>query len=78
MVVNLIIAKFVSLFNCMTVGRSSDSMTVPSDGQRLFINVCYRANCGFVCVCLVFWYQISVEPFGLFHHSSVLIIHVSL
>ena len=55
----------------MTVGRSSDKMTTPSSFffRRLTINVYGRAHRGPVCGVLVFWLQIAIEPFALFHHS---------
>ena len=39
-----------------------------SDGRRMTINVCGRVHRGPVCVFLVFWPQIAIESFVLFHH----------
>ena len=37
--------------------------------SRCLISVCGRAHRASVCGFLVFWLQIAIEPFALFHHS---------
>ena len=39
------------------------------ESWRLTINVCDRAHRGPVCSFLMFWLQIAIQPFALFHHS---------
>ena len=60
-----------SPFNCMTVGWSSGKWRPPTqsvlDGWHLNIKVCNRASRGPVCGFLVFWLQIVIEAFALFH-----------
>ena len=55
---------------------TSPSQSV-SDSRCLTVNVCGWAHRGPGCGFLVFWLQIAIEPFALFH-LSVLIICVSL
>ena len=69
----IIVATFVSLFNCSTVGRSSYYMTAPSSicfsGRYLTVSICGRARRGPVCGFLVFWCQIIIESFALLQYS---------
>ena len=41
----------------------------PEQSTLLAINVCGRAHRGPVYGFLVFWLQIAIEPFALFHHN---------
>ena len=69
----VMVDNFASLCNCTTVDRSlrlSDSSLLKlSDGQCLTTNVCGCTHHGPVCGLLVFWLQVAIEPFALFHHS---------
>ena len=35
-----------------------------SDGWHLTINICGKAHRGLVCIFLVFWLQIAIDPFA--------------
>ena len=41
-----------------------------SDDRCLAISVCGRVHRGHICGFLVFWLQIAIEPFALFHHTG--------
>ena len=55
------------------VGPQTKSRIPPQSGldsQRLTISFCGLAHRGHVCGFLVFWLQVAIEPFTLFHHSG--------
>ena len=65
---------FCIFFSMLFVECSSNfeeikNISIVSDGPCLTINVCGPVYCGPICGFLVFWLQIFIGPFALFHHS---------